>query len=591
LNTDFTLSQDLSFITKGLKFNGTISWDNSFSEQQRGVNDLYHDAQYKWIDPVTGEVTYSKLASSHTKFDFTETRAWSTQGSQIMDWMTYKKLYYQMQLVWGRKFGKHDEHDVTAMGVFSREEKSTGSEFSHFREDWVFRATYNYGDRYLLEYNGAYNGSEQFGSGYRFAFNNSVAAGWTLSNEKFMKPVADYKLFGKKLIDILKFRFSYGEVGNDNVGGQRWLYATQWSYAGASHIDPKSPDEQQALYTWYKEKSIGNPNVRWETAKKRNFGIDYAFLDGLVAGSLEFFHENRYDILIYGDQRSVPFYYGAKAPAVNFGRTKTTGYELELRLKHSFKNGIYAYGNFSMTHAVNNVQVYDDPGLYPAYRKQAGYAIGQAHSYIDNGIAQSWDDVIAMTEHKTNDDQKLPGQYFITDFDGNGIIDDDDNIPYGFTGTPQNTYNATLGVEYKGWSLMLQFYGATNVSREVAFNSFSKPTLDVVFDEGSFWNPESGAGIPTPRYNSTPNYYAGTRFMYDGSFCRLKNMEIAYTWTKGWVKSLGLNNLKLYVNGNNLLLWTKMPDDRESNFAATGLASQGAYPTMKRINFGVKFEL
>ncbi len=554
LNTDFTLSQDLSFITKGLKFNGTISWDNSFSEQQRGVNDLYHDAQYKWIDPVTGEVTYSKLASSHTKFDFTETRAWSTQGSQIMDWMTYKKLYYQMQLVWGRKFGKHDEHDVTAMGVFSREEKSTGSEFSHFREDWVFRATYNYGDRYLLEYNGAYNGSEQFGSGYRFAFNNSVAAGWTLSNEKFMKPVADYKLFGKKLIDILKFRFSYGEVGNDNVGGQRWLYATQWSYAGASHIDPKSPDDQQALYTWYKEKSIGNPNVRWETAKKRNFGIDYAFLDGLVAGSLEFFHENRYDILIYGDQRSVPSYYGAKAPAVNFGRTKTTGYELELRLKHSFKNGIYAYGNFNMTHAVNNVQVYDDPDLYPAYRKQAGYAIDQAHSYIDNGIAQSWDDVIAMTEHKTNDDQKLPGQYFITDFDGNGIIDDDDNIPYGFTGTPQNTYNATVGVEYKGWSLMLQFYGATNVSREVAFNSFSKPT-------------------------------------YDGSFCRLKNMEIAYTWTKGWVKSLGLNNLKLYVNGNNLLLWTKMPDDRESNFAATGLASQGAYPTMKRINFGVKFEL
>ncbi len=232
-----------------------------------------------------------------------------------------------------------------------------------------------------------------------------------------------------------------------------------------------------------------------------------------------------------------------------------------------------------------------DPDLYPAYRKQAGYAIGQAHSYIDNGIAQSWDDVIAMTEHKTNDDQKLPGQYFITDFDGNGIIDDDDNIPYGFTGTPQNTYNATVGVEYKGWSLMLQFYGATNVSRLVEFNSFSKPTLDVVFDEGSFWNPESGSGIPTPRYNSTPNFYAGTRFMYDGSFCRLKNMEIAYTWTKGWVKSLGLNNLKLYVNGNNLLLWTKMPDDRESNFAATGLASQGAYPTMKRINFGVKFEL
>lgn len=591
VNSDFSLSQDLSFITKGLSVSGTISWDNSFYEEKRGVNDLYHDAQYKRIDPKTGEVRYRKTASPHTKFDFTETRAWSTQGSEIQNWRTYRKLFYQVQLAWARKFGKHDEHDVTAMGVFNRQEQGNGTDFLQYREDWAFRATYNYGDRYLLEYNGAYNGSEQFGPGYRFAFNNSAAVGWTLSNEKFMKPVVSYELFGKKLIDILKFRFSYGEVGNDNLGNNtRFLYDTQWAYGGSTHIDPKDPDNQKDLYTWYREKLVGNPNIRWESAKKRNFGIDYAFLDGFLAGSLEFFHENRYDILLKGQDRSVPFYYGATAPAMNYGRTKTTGYELELRLKHTFKNGIYAYGNFNMTHAANKVQVYDDPELYPSYQKKVGYAIGQATSYLDNGQAQSWDDVIAMTEHNTNDNQKLPGQFIITDFNGDGVIDSNDSAPYAYTGTPQNTYNATFGVEYKGWSLMLQFYGATNVSRYVGFNSLNNH-LDVVFDEGSFWNAETGAGIPTPRWSSKPSYYEGTRFMYDASFCRLKNMEISYTWTKGWVKSLGLNNLKLYVNGNNLLLWTKMPDDRESNFAATGLASQGAYPTMKRINFGVKFEL
>ena len=94
-----------------------------------------------------------------------------------------------------------------------------------------------------------------------------------------------------------------------------------------------------------------------------------------------------------------------------------------------------------------------------------------------------------------------------------------------------------------------------------------------------------------PRYNSTTSYYSGTRYMYDGSFIRLKNVEIAYEWRNGWIRSLGLNTLKIFANGNNLWSWSRMPDDRESNFAGTGLASQGAYPTVKRFNIGLKFTL
>ena len=586
INTDFTLEQDLSFITKGLKASALVSWDNVFVEASRGIDDRNHAAQYKYIDPVTGVVTYKEKPAGNNNFDFVETIAWKTDAGALNNGLTQRNLFYQAQLYWGRKFG---QHDVTAMGVFNRSERATGSQFTNYREDWAFRTTYNYADRYMLEYNGAYNGSEKFSKDNRFAFFNSGAIGWNVANEKWFKPVAETKVFGRNLVDILKLRYSYGEIGEDNVW-ERWLYQTTWAYGGKTHLDSTNPGNE-SIYTWYKESKVGNPDIHWEKAIKKNFGIDYAFLGGLVAGSLEFFNEKRSDIMIAGSSRSVPFYFGASAPYMNKGRTKTTGYELEVRLKYDFANGIHAYANMNMTHAKNVVTEHDDPELLPSYQKNVGYSIGQAKCYLDNGTAQSWDDVIAMTPHNTNDNQKLPGQYIITDFNGDGVIDTNDSAPYGYTGTPQNTYNATIGIDYKGFSIYAQFYGVTNVSRYVAFNSLPKPYLHTVFKEGAHWSTSTPDGIPSLRMNSTPSYYEGTRFLYDGSFCRLKNLEVAYTWNGGWIKSLGLSMLKVYVNGNNLFLWTDMPDDRESNFAGTGLASQGAYPTMKRINFGFKLEL
>lgn len=586
INTDFTLEQDLSFITKGLKASAIVSWDNVFVEASRGINDLDHAAQYKYIDPVTGVVTYKEKPGGKNNFDFTETIAWKTDPGALNNGLTQRNLFYQAQLYWGRKFGKHD---VTAMGVFNRSERATGSQFTNYREDWAFRTTYNYDDRYMFEYNGAYNGSEKFSKDNRFAFFNSGAIGWNVANEKWFKPVTETKVFGRNLVDILKFRYSYGEIGEDNVW-ERWLYQTTWAYGGKTHLDSTNPNNE-SIYTWYKESKVGNPDIHWEKAIKQNFGIDYAFLGGLVAGSFEFFNEKRSDIMIAGNSRSVPSYFGASAPYLNKGRTKTTGYELEVRLQYDFANGIHAYANMNMTHAKNVVTEHDDPVMLPSYLKNVGFSIGQAKSYLDNGTAQSWDDVIAMTPHNTNDNQKLPGQYIITDFNGDGVIDTNDSAPYGFTGTPQNTYNATIGIDYKGFSIYAQFYGVNNVSRYVAFNSLPKSYVHTVFKEGAYWSPSTPNGIPSLRMNSTPSYYEGTRFLYDGSFCRLKNLEVAYTWNGGWIKSLGLSMLKVYVNGNNLFLWTDMPDDRESNFAGTGLASQGAYPTMKRINFGIKLEL
>ena len=192
INTDFTLEQDLSFITKGLKASAIVSWDNVFVEASRGIDDLNHAAQYKYIDPVTGVVTYKEKPGGKNNFDFVETIAWKTDAGKLNNDLTQRNLFYQAQLYWGRKFGKHD---VTAMGVFNRSERATGSQFTNYREDWAFRTTYNYDDRYMFEYNGAYNGSEKFSKDNRFAFFNSGAIGWNVANEKWFKPVTETKVF------------------------------------------------------------------------------------------------------------------------------------------------------------------------------------------------------------------------------------------------------------------------------------------------------------------------------------------------------------------------------------------------------------
>lgn len=185
-------------------------------------------------------------------------------------------------------------------------------------------------------------------------------------------------------------------------------------------------------------------------------------------------------------------------------------------------------------------------------------------------------------------DQRLPGDYYIIDFNGDGTVDADDRAPYGYTETPQNTYNATLGFEWKGFSVFAQFYGVTGVSRTVDLRSFENQMNNAYDLHRDWWSPDGSGDMLYPRWLSTPNGNAyGTQWIYDGSYIRLKNVEIAYTWNAGWIKKLGLSNLKVYLNGNNLWLWTRMPDDRESNY---GYAAS-AYPTTRRFNLGVKFSL
>ena len=589
INTDFVLEQKLDFITKGLSARGMISWDNVFREDRRGIADLYNDPQLKWIDPETGAVNYKQPYEGYDRFDYTMGNKWSTQGGNVNNWATQRNLNYQLQLNWAREFGKHD---VTAMGLFSRQQYAQGSEIPHYRQDWVFRTTYAYADKYFVEYNGAYNGSEQFSKDNRLAFFSSGAVGWMISEEPFMK-----RLTEKHIIDMLKLRASYGEIGDDNIGA-RFLYMTQWAYGGRTSLDVtpsggfKADDTSTggSPYIFYREATVGNPNVKWETVKKTNIGLDYGLFGGLFTGALEFFHDKRVDILVSGS-KLVPTYFGQTPSVVNLGEVTTKGYEFEIRFNKVLTNGIRLWANASMTHAENKIKKRDDQPLLPSYMKQAGYSIGQTHAYLDKGMMQTYDDIYGSPAHNSSDNQKLPGDYYIVDFDADGVISSNDNVPYGYTGTPQNTYNATIGFEWKGFSCFAQFYGVTNVTRDVTMISLSDPMLANVYDQGTWWSTDHyNADVLTPRFNSKPTYYYGTQYLCDGSYIRLKNVEIAYTFTQPWIHKLGVKDLKVFVSGNNLWLWTRMPDDRESNFSSNGGAT-GAYPTVKRINFGVKFNL
>ena len=577
--TDFALEQKLDFVTKGLVLRGTISWDNQFNEGNRGINQAGggHATKRMYMLPEDGVLRPENQIFTNTGFDFYEKVDWSTEAGSVGS--TYRATEMSLQLFWGRQFG---DHNITAMGNWKRRIDAGNADLENRREDWVFRTTYDYKSKYFAEFNGAYNGSQKFSPDNRFAFFCSGAAGWMMSEEPFMKKLKD-----KGIIDMFKIRGSIGEIGDDNAGA-RWAYMNQWAVTSKVHMtltDGESP------FQGYKESVIAAPDLKWATVSKKNLGFDYAFLHGMFAGSFDWFRDDRYDIFVSGGNRSVPTYYGAwTVPDINKGEIKNTGFEFELRFNKVLKNGMRFWANANYTYAHNTIKIKDDPALLPSYRRAQGYSQGQYVSFIDNGYIGTYDELYSTPKREKDDTQVLIGDHYIVDFNADGVVDETyDQAPYGYTGNPEHTYNATIGWEWKGWSCFAQLYGVTGVTRDVGLTSFNNKLL-TVYDNGNWWNPvDAGGDVVVPRFTTQVAYNDGTQYLYDGSYFRLKNVEIAYTWTKGWIKKLGFSSLKIYVNGNNLFLITKMPDDRESNYGWSG--GGGAYPTVRRYNFGFKLNI
>lgn len=577
MTTDFVLNQDLGALVKGLTLRGTYSLDNSFAAVG-GITDGGSNVT-KWVDPVTGEVRYGNITGTN-QYDYVVPQ-WGVAADAFTNNSTRRQSTYQVQLNHTLKLGRHN---ITNMGLFQRRETATGSNFPGFREDWVYRGTYNFANKYMLEVNGAYNGSQQFGPDYRLEFYPSAAVGWTITNENFMQDI-DW-------LTSLKLRGSYGLVGNDNVPAPAYAYQTQYATGGTSRMGDNNQNANSP-YTRFTESVIGNPDLQWETVAKTNIGLDFSIFNGLFEGTFEVYRDYRTNVFIQGNQRSVPVYFGGVPPPANLGEVEVRGYEVELKFNKRLNGDLRLWGNVAITHAKDKVINRDDPQLLDDYLKQAGFQIGQTRSHIRSGYYNSWDEVYGSTRNDQNDAAKFPGWFNLIDFNGDGVIDGFDSAPFAYPTRPQNTYTASLGFDYKRLSVFVQFYGVNNVSRQLDQSAFGAK-LNNVYEVGDYWSRDNqDARSPLPRWKSnSPGNSFGDFWQFDGSYLRLKTAEISYTLNPAWTKRAGIQSMRVFINGNNLTFWSKMPDDRESNaLGGTGQGSQGAYPTVRRINFGLNLSL
>ena len=592
INASFALEQDLGFITKGLKASLRATYDNTI-RTEGGVYDInnsiraseartnvaYRYINYKNYFPGADPSAYIiDMPVPEDEYDWAY-QVVSRRYETIVNanWSGYlpvfRRLTYQAQLNYDRTFGKHG---VTAMGVFKREEYARGSMFPNYREDWVGRLTYDYDGRYLLEANGAYNGSEKFGPGYRFDFFPSIALGWYVSNEPWFK--ADW-------LNKLKFRYSLGKVGDD-TGGGRWAYVTSYAYGGRSRL-AKSTSAYSPYYM-YRESTLGNPDLRWETAVKQNFGLELSAWKDLITFSFDYFTEKRRDIILSGSSRSIPAFFGATAPAANLGRVNARGFEIEFGVNKQIGKDLLLWGKVTANHNENRVMFRDDPQLQFFYLKNEGYQIGQQRTQLSAGMYKSWDDIYASVPQESNDGQKLPGYFNIVDFNADGIIkSSEDTPPVGYSEIPQNTGSLSLGVDWKGLSFTVQFYAVNNANRSIGWNNYTSD-YDIVYENvKDYWSKENPTGTAfLPRWKTNAEFI-GNFYYYDASFVRLQLIELSYTFKKvGLLKKINCDNLRLFLNGNDLFFWSDLPDARTTTYSG-GSATQGAYPTLKRVNFGI----
>ena len=572
LNTDFTLEQKLDFLLEGLKFTARLAYDNNFNGES-GVNERnpggFDNVVYKrYLD--NGDELFITPPGDN-QFDFV-LEPWGYDGLRMYDNQLERRLFYQLSLNYNRTFA--EKHNLGVLALMNREKYAYGSMFPRYREDWVARVTYNFDNRYFLDVNGAYNGSEKFGPDYRFELFPSAAVGWMISNEPFMQSAG--------WLDMLKIRGSYGLVGDDNVAG-RWGYVSQWNSGGSAYMNNSNPWAGRSPYSYYKEAVIGNPDLRWETSTKLDIGFELAVLNNMFTVDFDVFSEERNDIIVTGNGRSVPSFLGFKPPDLNVGRTQVRGYELAIGFNHYINPKLKVWSNVALTLAKDKILFREEPELKDPHMKTEGFPIDLPKRSINGEIMSNWDDVYASIPLSNDMQYRRPGYYNMLDFNSDGVHDGNtDSAPYGYPVRPQNTWNWSGGTDYHGFSLMVQFYGAYNATKNHSVWDFHKNTPLFFEHLDGYWtvdNPDSDIVLPSWKGGATTDGY---RDYFDASYVRLKNVELAYNFS-----GKGDASYRVYINGNNLLLWSHLPDDRENNRSSGEARVRGDYPTFRRVNIGI----
>jgi TonB-linked SusC/RagA family outer membrane protein len=550
----FALTQKLDLLTKGLSATVSLSYDaNYFQDQQRGKS--YDAFQYNADGTYTRTGTGSKLGTVSGSYGLTR-------------FSTYRAI-----LNYDRGFGPSA---VTSSLNFTQQKSYSNVEIPAAVQGISGRTTYNYKFKYFAEATYAYNGSENFAPGKRFGFFPAGAIGWIASEETFFKENVQF-------ISFLKLRASYGVVGNDQIGGSRFLFNSYYADAGGGTFG-NPPSSANGL----REAFLGNKNITWERGYKKNIAFESKFFNDLITLNVDLYRENRKQILVSSlvpDVAGLPNF-----PPVNKGEVRNQGFETELGIRKKFHSlNINLRGNIGF----NRSKVLDNNEATPLYGYQSGVGkrIYQPIGLISEGFFQNADE-ITNSPKQTYSSRIIPGDIKYRDVNGDGIVNDFDRVAIGYSTIPEIQYGVTLDLSYKSFDLSVLFQGSAHSS--VYFDEFGYVPFDrqgtALKEQLGSWTPENAATATYPRIDigaNANNTRLSTFTQQDGDYLRLKNAEIGYTFSQDLLKKVGLKRVRVFANGQNLHTWSKIKFvDPEYGNGGIG----NTYPQQKVYNFGVKLD-
>ena len=579
LNGSFGLKYDIPGID-GLQFTTTISYESFYSHQQRYYKPNDNLETYSILRGDNGSVIYLPLFNAGT-FQFEE-----KYGKN-------RRTYVEVGFNYNRTFA--DDHNVTALLLYNQSRKvdpQLAYKIPNSYQGIVGRVVYDYKNRYLVEFNMGYNGTENFAEGKRFGFFPAYSLGWVASEENFFPK--------NSIVSFLKIRGSYGEVGNDRIGGNRFLYLPTTFLTGGvtnngNNYNFGEVGSTYAGYSITREGNIGNPLLTWERAKKYNLGLEISLLKQKLKLTADYFREDRDNIL--ANMNTAPVLFGGTMPAYNMGKMKNGGWDADITFRDSYRNFNY-WVRANYTYAHNEIQYMDEvPPVY-SYKYKTGQILDQHFGLICDGIYNTWEEVNNPNRPKSswNNNKLQPGDLIYRDINGDGIINNDDEVPIGYSNFPEVIYGFSVGGDWNGIDFSVLFQGATNVSisnsrmftRGFGEDSSATEALKKSWTQERY---EQGLPIEYPRLSegnvqNKHNYQNSTYWIRDASYLRLKNLEVGYTFNKGLLSKLHISSLRVFVNGSNLITWSDMIQGVDPE-TADGVANHEAYPVTRTYNMGL----
>lgn len=571
----FQLEQDLSMITKGLKLRGMASLNSySLSEVARGFTPFYYGL--KEVDGESGVIHSVEQISEGTEYLTTGTSYKTANNS----------FYFEGVAQYNRVFG--DKHDVGGLLVgYARELLTDASSDVYsslpFRNMGISgRTTYAYDERYFVELNFGYNGSEKFSKQNRYGFFPSAGLGWVVSNEKFFSQTL------KDIISNLKFKATYGLVGNDAISSNRFYYLSSVNLndGGKGHV---WGEDFGNSYNGYNINSYANPAVSWEVAEKANFGLELGLFNN-VNIQVDYFTENRTNIYMQRDY--IPASMGLTAPiASNIGKAESHGIDGSVDYKVSVNKDLWITSRVNFTYATNQIIENGEPQYPYPYMSSIGQPMNQPRGLVAERLFIDEQDVLNSPVQYNQMGSYMAGDIKYVDVNEDGKIDDSDMVPIGFPTVPEIVYGFGASLGYKNVDFSFFFQGSGRSSFFIDPTTISpfvkeRNALQIIAD--NHWsdeNPDPNAFWPRMSVNAvTNNEKASTWWLRDGSFLRLKSVELGYSLPEKLLRKMNIEKARFYASGTNLLVFSKFKL-WDPEMGGKGLG----YPPQRIINVGLNF--